>query len=68
MSAAIEQVPGNVWLPSTDLRLFAPEMKGRKFKIKRDYTLRKPFTNIITTSCPRCVIQGRKFKEWMLLP
>lgn len=63
-------VPVSVWLPSTDLRLLAPELKGRKFKIKREYTLgfQKPFTNVIVTSCPSCVIQGRKFKEWMLLP
>lgn len=72
MSAAIEQVPVNVWFPSTDLRLFDPRLKGRKFRVKVEYTsgLRKPFTNVVTTACPSCSFGGgrRKFKEWMLLP
>jgi len=70
------EIPVGEWLPSTDKPLFAPEMKGQRFWVRGLYMPAHPFiknppkqeSGVVETSCPSCVIRGRRFKDWMLLP
>jgi len=64
------QVPTNTWLPATDTRLFDPSLKGRRFKVRKEYRAGgQPFKNTVATNKPEVVIAGGgTFVDWMLLP